>query len=109
MIASSRAYFATPRGCSAVANFDPEKRVTACPHSPAPFFVGPLPQCALVCSNSPTLLMNGTEAELGPRTGETERWQPKNTLLRTKIAVQILGMATVILGSRDIGEPRSTL
>src|SRR5262245_28857075 len=37
MIASSKAYFATPRGCSAVANFDPEKRVTACPHSPRPY------------------------------------------------------------------------
>src|SRR5215470_13183935 len=37
MTASSKAYFATPRGRSVAANFDPRKRVTACPQSPRPF------------------------------------------------------------------------
>src|SRR5215471_12279648 len=37
MTASSKAYFATPRSCSVAANFDPRKRVTACPQSPRPF------------------------------------------------------------------------
>src|SRR5215469_14105402 len=37
MTASSKAYFATPWSCSVAANFDPRKRVTACPQSPRPF------------------------------------------------------------------------
>jgi hypothetical protein len=40
----------------------------------APSFVGPLPQMrAGVFRYSPTLLINGTEAELGPWTGQTGR------------------------------------
>jgi hypothetical protein len=38
----------------------------------APSFVGPLPQMrAGVFRYSPALLINGTEAELGPGTGQT--------------------------------------